>query len=158
MFLRHTLATLAYRAAKALRDAPDGFSGFRPAPGSRSAGEILAHLGDLMGWALSQASGEERWSFVRANPVLDPAKGVAMSVSVIHDVTASKLVEQRVEFLRRAGELLNATLDVQHTLGALAALAVPAFAGHVTVDLYEDGELRCVGARHVDPAKTELMT
>ena len=61
MFLRHTLATLAYRAAKALRDAPDGFSGFRPAPGSRSAGEILAHLGDLMSWALSQASGEERW-------------------------------------------------------------------------------------------------
>ena len=45
--LRHTLATLAYRAGKALRGAPPDFSGFAPAPGSRSAGQILAHLCDL---------------------------------------------------------------------------------------------------------------
>ena len=79
------------------------------------------------------------------------------SVSVIRDVTESKLVERRVSFLTRTSELLNATLDVEHTLGALADVAVPEFAGHVTVDLYDEGVLRCVGARHVDPAKTELM-
>jgi hypothetical protein len=59
--LRHALATLAYRAAKPLRDAPPGFSDFRPAQGSRSAGEILAHLGDLMDWALSLSRGKEKW-------------------------------------------------------------------------------------------------
>jgi hypothetical protein len=59
--LRHTAATLAYRAAKVLRDAPAEFSSFRPAAGSRSAGEILAHLCDLLDWVLSQARGEERW-------------------------------------------------------------------------------------------------
>ena len=59
--LRHVLATLAYRAAKALRDAPPDFSAFRPAAGSRSAGEILAHLGDLLDWALSQARGAQQW-------------------------------------------------------------------------------------------------
>lgn len=59
--LRHTLATLAYRASKTIRDAPDGFSGFRPAEGSRSAGEILAHMCDLMDWVLTQARGRERW-------------------------------------------------------------------------------------------------
>lgn len=59
--LRHVLATLAYRAAKALRNAPQDFSTFRPAAGSRSAGEILAHLGDLLDWALSQARGAEKW-------------------------------------------------------------------------------------------------
>ena len=59
--LRHTLATLAYRAAKTLRDAPPDFSSFRAAEGSRSAGEILAHLGDLMDWALSAATGKETW-------------------------------------------------------------------------------------------------
>jgi hypothetical protein len=58
---RHTVATLAYRAAKTLRDAPAEFSGFRAAEGSRSAGEILAHLSDLFDWALSQARGDERW-------------------------------------------------------------------------------------------------
>jgi PAS domain S-box-containing protein len=102
-------------------------------------------------------TGEERWSVVRANPVIDHTGTVMLSVSVIHDVTEAKLAEQRVAFLARAGELLNETLEVEHTLGALATLAVPSFAGHVTVDLFQDGALRCVGARHVDPAKTELM-
>ena len=59
--LRHTAATLAYRAAKTLRGAPEGFSGFRAGPGSRSAGEVLAHLCDLMDWALSLARGQEHW-------------------------------------------------------------------------------------------------
>jgi hypothetical protein len=61
-FLRHTLATLAYRAGKALRGAPAGFATFRPAEGSRSAGEILAHMGDLFDWALSMARGQEAWN------------------------------------------------------------------------------------------------
>ena len=59
--LRHTLATLAYRGGKAIRDAPDGFSEFRVAEMSRTPGQILAHIGDLMDWALSLAEGAQRW-------------------------------------------------------------------------------------------------
>jgi hypothetical protein len=59
---RHTLATLAYRAAKPLRDVPDGFSEFSPGKGARSAGEILAHLCDLMDWSLTLARGKEVWN------------------------------------------------------------------------------------------------
>src|SRR5260221_2838148 len=59
--LRHAVATLAYRAAKPLRDAPADFTGFRPGEDSRSAGEILAHMGDLFDWALTQARGQEKW-------------------------------------------------------------------------------------------------
>jgi hypothetical protein len=59
--LRHTVATLAYRAAKVLRDAPPEFAVFRPGETSRSAGEILAHLGDLLDWALSLARGNQQW-------------------------------------------------------------------------------------------------
>ena len=66
--LRHTVATLAYRAGKALRGAPPGFSGFRAGESSRSAGEILAHLGDLFDWALSIARGAQAWT---DSPVLD---------------------------------------------------------------------------------------
>jgi PAS domain S-box-containing protein len=105
----------------------------------------------------NRATGEVRWSVVRANAVPDATGAVARSVSVIRDVTESKLVDRRVSFLTRTSELLNATLDVERTLGALADVAVPEFAAHVTVDLYDEGVLRCVGARHVDPAKTELM-
>ena len=57
-FLRHTVATLAYRGGKALRDAPASFSSYRAGPTSRSAGEILAHVGDLLDWALHVAQGE----------------------------------------------------------------------------------------------------
>ena len=60
-FLRHAVATLAYRASKVLRKAPADFSGFRAGDGSRSAGEILAHMCDLFDWALSQARGKQRW-------------------------------------------------------------------------------------------------
>jgi hypothetical protein len=60
--LRHTVATLAYRAAKALRDAPESFGNFRVADGSRTPAEILAHMGDLFEWALSIARGTEKWS------------------------------------------------------------------------------------------------
>jgi len=60
-FLRHTLATLAYRGGKAVRDAPDGFAAFRAGSSSRSAGEILAHVGDLMDWALHLCDGQHVW-------------------------------------------------------------------------------------------------
>jgi hypothetical protein len=60
--LRHTLATLAYRLEKALRDAPPEFATFRASESSRTPVEILAHMGDLMDWALSHANGSERWN------------------------------------------------------------------------------------------------
>ena len=59
--LRHTLATLAYRAGKVLRDAPAGFGSFTPAPGSRTASQILAHMGDLFDWAVTLADGQHVW-------------------------------------------------------------------------------------------------
>lgn len=60
-FLRHTLATLAYRAEKVLREAPAGFAELRLGPSSRSAAELAAHLGDLMEWAESLAAGRWDW-------------------------------------------------------------------------------------------------
>ena len=59
--LRHVLATLAYRGGKTLRGCPPEFAGFRAAPGTRTPGEILAHLGDLLDWAGSQVQGKPIW-------------------------------------------------------------------------------------------------
>jgi hypothetical protein len=59
--LRHTLATLAYRGGKAVSGAPDGFDQFRAGERARTAGQILAHIGDLLDWALCLAKGEHRW-------------------------------------------------------------------------------------------------
>lgn len=60
-FLRHSIATLAYRGGKVLGNAPDGFAQLRIGPESRTPGEILAHIGDLLDWALSQAGGHQVW-------------------------------------------------------------------------------------------------
>lgn len=59
--LRHAVATLAYRAHKVLRDTPDGFADVRLSPQSRSAVELVSHLGDLMAWGERLARGEYRW-------------------------------------------------------------------------------------------------
>ena len=59
--LRHTVATLAYRGGKALRGAPPEFAGFQASAGTRTPGEILAHIGDLLDWALTMADGKHEW-------------------------------------------------------------------------------------------------
>jgi hypothetical protein len=59
--LRHALATLAYRGGKAVRGAPDAFGAFHLAATSRTPVQILAHIGDLLDWALSLARGQEAW-------------------------------------------------------------------------------------------------
>ncbi|MEZ5345281.1 MAG: hypothetical protein R2681_06980 [Pyrinomonadaceae bacterium] len=61
-FIRHTLATVAYRGGKTLRDAPRRFADFKAGDSTKSPLEILSHIGDLYDWALSQAKGNEVWT------------------------------------------------------------------------------------------------
>lgn len=60
-FLRHTVATVAYRGGKAIKDAPEGFADFKSGESTRTPFEILAHIGDLFDWALSMAKGQTAW-------------------------------------------------------------------------------------------------
>jgi len=59
--LRHTLATVAYRGGKAVRNVPSGFANFHAGEGVRTPGQILAHIGDLFDWALSIVMGQRAW-------------------------------------------------------------------------------------------------
>jgi hypothetical protein len=60
--LRHTVATVAYRGSKVLRDAPDHFADFSIGDRCRTPAQILAHMGDLFDWALSIAQDKQAWS------------------------------------------------------------------------------------------------
>ena len=62
VLFRHTVATLAYRGAKAVRGAPDSFASFQASETTRTPAQILAHMGDLLDWALSIAKGAEAWN------------------------------------------------------------------------------------------------
>jgi hypothetical protein len=64
--LRHTVATVAYRAAKTTRNAPADFADFRAADDVRTPIQIVAHMGDLYAWALSLAKG--KWDYNQSSP------------------------------------------------------------------------------------------
>jgi hypothetical protein len=59
--LRHMLATLAYRAGKPQRGAPESFAAFDPPPCGKTSVQILAHMGDLFEWALTMVKGKQEW-------------------------------------------------------------------------------------------------
>jgi hypothetical protein len=88
--LRHTLATLAYRAAKPLRDAPDSFCKYRASEHSRTAVEILAHMGDLFNWALSSVQGNERWHVATPQPWTEESARFFHALKAFDDYLASE--------------------------------------------------------------------
>ena len=60
--LRHALATLAYRGGKSVRGVPDRFGDFKTEAAIRTPGQVLAHIGDLLDWALALADGRHVWN------------------------------------------------------------------------------------------------
>lgn len=58
-WLRHSLATIAYRAAKVLAKSTDDFSKVRACSSCRSAFEILSHINHLIAWALVTSGGKD---------------------------------------------------------------------------------------------------
>lgn len=60
--LRHLAATLAYRAAKVLRDAPPTFGATSFGPSTRRPLDVVVHMADLMMWAITLARGDYVWT------------------------------------------------------------------------------------------------
>ena len=59
--IRHTLAALAYRASRVTENAPPAFAKFGADSDPRTPERILAHMGDLMDWALSLVQDNQAW-------------------------------------------------------------------------------------------------
>ncbi len=60
-FLRHTVATVAYRGGKAVRGASAAFANFGIGEKPKTPVQILAHIGDLFDWAITLADGAQLW-------------------------------------------------------------------------------------------------
>jgi hypothetical protein len=88
-FLRHVLATISYRGGKAIRGAPASFAEFHASETTRTPGQILAHIGDLLDWALSQVSGKEKWSDSKPIAWDDGVKRFFASLKALDDYIAS---------------------------------------------------------------------
>jgi hypothetical protein len=85
--LRHTLAALAYRATRALEDAPEAFAKFEGC--GRKPIQILAHMGDLFDWALSAVQGRERWHNSAPLPWPEEKKRFFTTVQALDSYLAS---------------------------------------------------------------------
>jgi len=140
--LRHTLAALAYRAARALENAPENFAGFDGA--GRQPVQILAHMGDLLDWALSMAAGNPRWQNSQPLPWAEGEKRFFTSLGAFDAFLASNQpIQAPIERL-----LQGPVADALTHVGQLAMLrrlagsptrgedfyAAKIAAGHVGVD------------------------
>ena len=83
--LRHLVATVAYRAAIAVSDAPENFTTFRVNDGTRTPGEILAHIGDLLEGSRYLLKGEMVYL---TSPPLPWDAGVSRLLSAVEELDA----------------------------------------------------------------------
>ncbi len=86
--LRHALATVAYRAARALAGAPEGFANFAGA--GRRPAEILAHMGDLIDWARTTAQGHMHWHASQPLPWAQEQERFFASLRALDSLLASR--------------------------------------------------------------------
>ncbi|MGH8003938.1 MAG: hypothetical protein ACRECJ_04360 [Limisphaerales bacterium] len=89
-FLRHTVATLAYRGGKTVRDAPEGFAAFKIGEKTRTPIEILKHVGDLLKWARLLAEGPYKWEEVPPQPWEGEVKRFFEELKQLDDYLASE--------------------------------------------------------------------
>ena len=74
--------------------------------------------------------GDERWSFVRSTPIVSESGSVDLVINVIHDVTAERAAQERSRLVEETGAVFAASIDIEATFDALAALLVPSFADY----------------------------
>jgi PAS domain S-box-containing protein len=104
-----------------------------------------------------RATGEERWSLVKATPILDEGGQIVMAINVFEDVTGTKRAEVQSSFLAESSRILGSSLDPDETLQQVARLAVPEVADWCAVDLRgEGGAIERVALAHTDPRQLEM--
>jgi len=104
-----------------------------------------------------RATGEERWSIVKATPILDEGGRPLLAINIFEDITEYKRSEQTQRFLAESSRVLVGSLDYETTLEEVAQLAVPDVADWCAVEIGEPGAVtHRIAVAHVDPAKVQL--
>ncbi|HET9213570.1 MAG TPA: ATP-binding protein [Gaiellaceae bacterium] len=133
----------------------------RPFPFDRLPGRIVIERGHAEAVTLCyriRATGDERWSILKATPIEDADGTITHAVNVFHDITAVKREDERARFMAELTSVLNRSLVLEETLAELGRMTVPAFADFCLVDLIEpDGAFRELVCAHADPAGEETL-
>jgi two-component system phosphate regulon sensor histidine kinase PhoR len=97
------------------------------------------------------ATGEERWSIVRATPIHGEDGNVRLAVNSLHDITELRRAQDRFRLLSTVSDLLTSSLDYHATLCAVTRSVVPGFCDFATVWLAEGDRLVRLGFTADDP-------
>lgn len=147
--LRHTLATLAYRGAKTVSDAPSTFADFSGA--GRTPAQILAHLGDLLDWALSMADGTRQWHDSRPLPWDQEAERFFAALKKFDDYVASlETMQAPIEKLFQ-GPVADALTHVGQLAMMRRLAGCPIKAENYFAAIVEVGR---VGSNQIPPKRT----
>ena len=95
--LRHLIATLAYRTAKAVRGAPEGFADYQAPGGVETPVRVLAHMGDLMEWALRMLQGNKEWREATPLPLVQESDRFFGTLKALDDFLGSDATIQSVD-------------------------------------------------------------
>ena len=149
-FLRHVLATISYRGGKAMRGAPAGFAEFHASETTRTPGQIVAHIGDLFDWALSQVSGKEKWSDSKPIAWGDGVKRFFASLKALDDYISSDAALSCTPEKLFQGALADALTHIGQ-ISLLRRLA----GSHVRAENYSRAEIVAgrVGSEQTPPEK-----
>jgi PAS domain S-box-containing protein len=102
-------------------------------------------------------TGEERWSIVKAAPILDDAGNTVLAINIFEDISEHKRSEQTHRFLAETSRALVGSLDYETTLQRVAQLVVPDIADWCAVEVGEAGAAtHRVAVAHADPQKVAL--
>src|SRR5262245_58314040 len=114
--------------------------------------------GEVCNWEFRKVrkDGSVLWVRELARPMRD-ADGKLAIMIVCEDITDAKRAAETQRFLSEASGLLASSLDYEHTLKAVARLAVPAVADWCVINIVgDDGKTERVHVTHRDPKKEEI--
>ena len=101
-------------------------------------------------------TGEERWSVVKAQAVMNEMGQVMMAVNIFHDITDLKRTELEQRLLAETSQVLAKDLDYKTRLTNLAKLLVPRLADWCAIDIVDENqEIQRVAVAHTDPKMIE---
>ena len=116
--LKHFLAAIAYRAQKALRDAPDGFADFSLGRGVRTPAQLVRHITGVLGYA--------RTFFIGGLWRPEPLPTFDDEIKRMHEIIESlgKHLDDGTEFINLTPEqmLQGQFADAMTHIGQLAML------------------------------------
>lgn len=103
------------------------------------------------------ATGEMRWSVVRATAVRDANGEITHVINTFREITEERWSRESRSFIADAVSVLSSTLDSDEAARRLASLAVPRLADYCTVHMRAaDGNIVSVALAHTDPERLAL--